>query len=57
MKVYRQPFTGTVLASKNHDGGGLEGEMVSPSILTGRRAASSLVNDYGYRNNLSGGQI
>ena len=29
---------------RNHDGGGLEGKMVSPSILTGRRAASSPVN-------------
>jgi hypothetical protein len=31
---------------RNYDGGGMEGEMVAPSIFTGRRAASSPVNGY-----------
>ncbi len=43
-----QSFTGTVATTWNRDGGGLEEEMVSPSIFTGRttRGRGSLVTHY-----------
>jgi len=41
-----QTFTGTSVRLRNYDGGGMEGRCVYPSILTGRRAASSPVNYY-----------
>jgi cytochrome c len=48
-----EPFTGKEIMTRNHDGGGLEEEMVSPSRFTGHRAASSPVN--GYEQPWSGG--